>query len=330
MYSPQQIFDSLLEAYNGSSRKVFQEFLNGHPNTTHWAIAADFCLSSKDHPNHCFSFTIIADIENFSQIKSEISAAVRSDIKSKRTIAEQSVEFLRDPRFFHLIVAVPNSRNLFDDGANESPLNLARECVQLTVKKMEDLERGVEAIRRARILLQESKANGFNHKLFGDMILLAVLYPFVSLMIARERAAKLIAWLPDRDSMTTYCDEFVWDMAIGSLHGLAESEKISISSTTFPITIPSPATGEMWFDEFVRLADHFAGTVAAWDFDANLVPVGPKSDKFVRMLENVMAGAENSVILKLSLTKKTLQASRIVVGLATAAISSTHNPTPNA
>ena len=278
---------------------------------TRWAIAADFCLSSPDQSNHCFAFTLIP-VDDFAKLKAEVGAAVRSDIKNKRTVAEQSAEFLRDSRFFHVIIVVQKDRNLFDNGPGSTPLDVARENVKITVRELENRGRAPEVIVRARQLLQASRANSFNHKLYGDMILLSIFLPFISLMLLRERPADVIAWMPDRDNMTTWCDAFVWDLALESLHGFAERLNISLKKTEFPITIPDP-TGEMWFDEFVRLADHFAGTVAAWDRHANLVPGNVRSDKFVRMLEDVIANADNSVILGLNLNYGELQGRRIVV-----------------
>jgi hypothetical protein len=59
----------------------------------------------------------------------------------------------------------------------------------------------------------------------------------------------------------------------------------------------------LWYDELIRIADYFAGTVAALDIKANVVP----SDKFVRLLRGVIADAENVAILRLRIGDDGLQ-----------------------
>ena len=61
------------------------------------------------------------------------------------------------------------------------------------------------------------------------------------------------------------------------------------------------------------MADHFAGTVAAWNHTENLVSVSPKSNKFVTMLEDVIADSPTAVILGLEIGEEGLQARRVQV-----------------
>jgi hypothetical protein len=179
---------------------------------------------------------------------------------------------------------------------------------------MVEHERGEEAVGRFRKLVNESSANSFNKELFGDMILLAYFFSFISLLIARERKTELIAWFSDRDSMTEWCDGVLWNMALEDIHGFAEYLKIAIPTTEFlPIGMPDPTTGEMWFDHLVRLADYIAGSLAVWDTKNNQVPTTPKSDKFLKVIEEVIADSDNLVVLGLNIGDEGVQWKRLQV-----------------
>jgi hypothetical protein len=81
-----------------------------------------------------------------------------------------------------------------------------------------------------------------------------------------------------------------------NMHGIAERLNISIDAIRFPIAVPdSQGPAGLWFDELIRVADYFAGTLAAWNTKANFVP----KVKYARMLREVIADASNVAILKL-------------------------------
>jgi hypothetical protein len=67
----------------------------------------------------------------------------------------------------------------------------------------------------------------------------------------------------------------------------------------------------MWFDYMIRAADWFAGSVAAWDRENNLIP--GNHVKYQQMLEEVIADAENIIVLHLDMSETKAQFRRIEV-----------------
>ena len=62
-----------------------------------------------------------------------------------------------------------------------------------------------------------------------------------------------------------------------------------------------------------RIPDHFAGTLADWDFENN---TNTKS-KFITMLEGVMADNDLCIIIKTTIDPTRYSSSRIVIGRKT-------------
>jgi hypothetical protein len=190
-------------------------------------------------------------------------------------------------------------------------LAIARESVRITTDAAQVAERSEEQVERFKKLRQASLANGFNVSLMSDLAILAILFPFVSLLIARESKPEMVGWFSDRDALTTWCDGVMWNYATENVHGLAERLKVDLHGVEFMVAGPDSTLGAdtMWFDEFVRLADYFAGTLAAWDIRRNLL-VGPK---FVQIVRDVIADAANVAILRLAIGDKGMGASRLAV-----------------
>jgi hypothetical protein len=84
-----------------------------------------------------------------------------------------------------------------------------------------------------------------------------------------------IGWFSDRDKLTTWCDGVLWDYAMENVLGIADQLGIRLEATQFPIAVPDPSTpakDPLWYDELIRIADYFAGSLAAFDKATNVVP----------------------------------------------------------
>lgn len=121
-----------------------------------------------------------------------------------------------------------------------------------------------------------------------------------------------IGWFPDRDNMTNYC-EHVWvRYAMWNAQAFADRFQVDMRATECFAGAPdrSGPKEQMWFDYMIRAADWFAGAVAAWDRDNNLIP--GEHAKYRQMLEDVIAGADNVIVLHFDMTDAGMQFRRIV------------------
>lgn len=306
---------ALFETFDKSGRAALQDFLTANSGIEKWHIAADFCLHDSDRPNNVFAFSIIPYDSEFSTIKSQIHDALPKDWKKSKNITPQAIEFLHDKRRFHIAFVLPHAPQVFNNGEDTSPLEIARESISITVDTLIAQGRTGDSLRRLKALKQESKANRFNVELLSDLYLLSDLFCFVTLALARERNIDVVGWLPDRDKMTTWCEGVVFDVGVQCLIGLSEHFKIPVPEKGPLIAAPTPDAGKdaMWYDELVRLPDYVAGILSAWNFGTNEIPA--ERDKYRVMAQDFAAFAENIMVFKVRYDTG-FQAGRIVFGPA--------------
>jgi len=301
MFPPDIIFNQMLETWDGSSRTLFKNFLATNSGIAKWMISADYCLRDSTRANDCYAFSIIPYRESFSDLTHSIRAALPKDIKKARYLSQAGVDLLMETHIFHIAIVVPKDRDIFNNGPASNPLEISREVAQITFDQAREMERGDAALQPLRKMVEAARAKRFNYELYGDLLLLGFFFPFVSLLLNRERKAEIIGWISDRDNMTTWGDGVVWNNAIENFRGLGELSQIDVEGTRVCIAVPDQQSGPTWLDELIRLPDYFAGTIAAWNAPANELSDQPKSLLFVQMLEHVFANAPNSVILKLDI-----------------------------
>jgi hypothetical protein len=315
VFPPKMIFDKMIECWDGSSRALFRNFVAANAGITKWMISADYCLRDNTRANDCYAFSIIPARNSFTDLRDLIRAALPKDIKRARYLSQDGVVLLTDPHIFHIVVVVPKDRDVFNNGPANNPLEISREVAKITLDRAREMERGDNTLKPLRKMVEAARAKSFNYELYGDLLLLGFFFPFVSLLLNRERKAEIIGWMSDRDNMTTWGDRVVWNNATESFRGLGELSGIDVDGTEVHAAVPAELSGPMWFDELIRLPDYFAGTIAAWDAPANALPDQPKSLLFVQMLEHVIADAGNAVVLKLDIGGDGLQWRRLAVHL---------------
>jgi hypothetical protein len=306
MVSPDDVVRALLDGFDRRYLDQFRRFMEVCPGTTKWMIVSDYCVHDPTRSKDVMALSIVPYQDWFPNIQDRIRVALPKDIKKTRNIAKKTIEFLRQPNLFHISVILDRDRTFFTNGAGSDRLAIARQSIRRDLAQASALGRDPGRIARFRQLEQASLVNSFNVELMSDLAMLALLYSFASLLLAREGAQEIIGWFSDRDNLTTWCDGVLWDYARENVSGIAERLGIPLGATEFAIAVPdpsAPAKDPLWYDELIRIADYFAGTVAALDKTTN---VGP-SDKFARLLRGVIADAENVAILRLRIGDDGLQ-----------------------
>ncbi len=311
MLDPREILKALFHIFDQSARSDLQRFIAAQSGITKWMIAADFCLHDPSRPNNTFVFSFIPYDDYFDALVREIRDSIRKDLKNTRDVRPSTVQFLREGRRFHIAFVLSSPPTVFSNGPDGgTPLQVARESIAIDVEML-----GREAPPWLKKLREESKANGFNTELLADLYLLAYLFGFVSLVLARETTVQRLGWFADRDRMTTFCDGVLWHIAASSLHGLSEHFKVPLPADSPTIATPTPDTPAkeaMWYDELVRIPDYIAGILAAWDFEANLIP---DKEKYGVLARQVIADASNMAVLQLRYEAEGFRASRRVFSL---------------
>lgn len=311
--TPDELARTFLETFDKSAQAIFRRWLARYPGVDRWIIAADFALRDKNRPNDCFCFTIYPGHHRPTDIEADIRSHLPRDLKDGRTLETTASRWLRDGGHFQIAIPMHRERVFYRGETGAKPAEVARDSIQLTLNAIIAAERGADQIARFKSLLQKARANSFNVGLFTDMTLLGIYLPLVSLIIGRERKLAGVAWFCDRDSMTSYGDGVVWNYALENYFSLAAQLRVDVSEAFPLIAVPDRSSGTevMWYDDYIRPADWLAGTLAAWDWSTNSLP--GEHDKYLRMVEDVIADADNIVILRVIVDEQGLKISRLDV-----------------
>ncbi len=309
MYPPTEVAKTFLECFDKSAIKLFRDFLATNASVRKWMIAADFSLHNKERPYDCFAFTIFPYDALPADIEKDVTRAIRNDLKKSKELSADGVAWLRDPRRFHIVITTDGHPGVF--GGEGVPLNLARGHIDQTLQTIINFGLPPAMIARWKQLKQDAQANGFNVALLADIWLLGIWFGILTLIIGRDRPSEIIGWFPDRDSMTNYCQGVWQDYAFWNTGAFAETFAVDLREARILIAAPdrSGTKEHMWFDYMIRGCDWLAGTVAAWDRNNDKIP--GEHAKYRQVLEDVIARADNIVILHLDMAEN-MQFRRVV------------------
>jgi hypothetical protein len=288
---------AFFETFDGSARADLARFMADFPLTRTWLISSDYVVGADDRPNDVFAFSIMPYVEELGAMRRRLSAGLPRDIKGTRAFTAAAGHILRGPDVFHVPVVLPKDRLLLGASGAMSVAN-GRKAGADFVRDAIGMERGIGTVKAMRKLERVTKTKGYNHRLLADVLLLALLFPALSIAVLRERRNARLSWMSDRDAMTQWADGALWHIAQLNLSGLAEAMFVELGDGRPGVCVPG-ADGSMWFDELVRLPDHMAGALSAWDMVADEPTPASKTELVSDMLREVFAGADNVAVIRL-------------------------------
>jgi hypothetical protein len=294
--SPDLLFSAVRDSIAKNVEATFRRFVT-HTNATAWIIAADFAISGRERVNDAFAFSVIPYDDDLLRICSEIREASPLDLKKIRTVDDRMLALLADRRRFHFCF-IPNRERhaLFS-------LPDAREVLASAVQDAERWKPSAhrdEYIKKIRSIKQKANSNNFNNRLLHDTVIMATLSSIIAFYIAKHSNPRNISWFIDRDSMTGAFAGWAMDAMSRNFITLCEAEGVAsrhvvLATATAPDTLPGEPA---WYDEFVRLPDFIAGTMARWDIPLN--GFRSPANKFVQIAERVVSENPHVVVMQLT------------------------------
>lgn len=285
-----------LETFDGSARADLARFMSRYPFTPTWLISADYVVGDKGRPNDVFAFSIMPYAEPLPAMQARVAAGLPRDIKATKTFTSAAGAVLRGLEVFHVPVVLPKGRLLLGPTGAES-VSAGRKAAVEFVRDAIVMERGIDAVRIMRKLERSTAGKGYSHRLLADVLLLALLFAILSALVLRERRGAKLVWMSDRDTMTSWCGGVVWHIAQMDLRGVCDAVGLDRGFEAPGVCVPG-VDGKMWFDHLVRLPDHVAGALSAWDTSTDGPVDGSRTELVSDMFRHVFAGADNMAMIR--------------------------------
>lgn len=305
------------DTFEKSAINSLRQYLTENTGVKKFMIFSDYCIGDKNKPNDVFSFSIMPFDNWFDNLKNEIHTTSTRDIKKKQTIEPKLITYLKSRKLFHINFIINERKGITIRGdilEEQVVTTMLDNTLSMLDKWIIDTPSNAEYFRNIKrkftTIKRELQKKAPNYKLLRDAMLLALLAGYICFVLVREAKPEIVGWYSDRDKMVDVYNRFANESFHLNYSGLCQSSGISSKTTKICVGIPTAnEAGNVWYDEMIRIPDHFAGTLADWNIDSNM----NSKDKFVTMIEDVIAGNEFCVIIKSSFHVSYYTSNRIII-----------------
>ena len=272
----------------------FKEFiLNPFSSGTckKWMIASDYVFGAENKQRDVVSFSIFPYLEEFNTLKEGINNLQPKDLKKSSEISDGFIHFLNNYPLATVSISINKDVRLH---TNER---------QIMIEKIDSYVRMIELwkingtknnnsydkkIKRLESFKRAIVRGSTNLSVVRQIEIVSTLVSYLMFQITTLIPdIELISWLSDRDKILNFNKNnldhsIIFDFINTGYRTLCRNY-LPESNASVVFGIPEE-TGNMWYDEIIRVSDYFAGTLANIKPDCR--EITPKG-KFAKMLVNV-------------------------------------------
>lgn len=258
-----------------------------------WMIASDYVFGAKNKQRDVVSFSIFPYLEEFNTLKEGINNLQPKDLKKSSEISDGFIHFLNNYPLATVSISINKDVRLH---TNER---------QIMIEKIDSYVRMIELwkindtknnnsydkkIKRLESFKRAIARGSTNLSVVRQIEIVSTLVSYLMFQITTLIPnVELISWLSDRDKILDFNKgknklehSIIFDFIYSGYFILCKNY-LPESNTSIIFGIPE-GEGKMWYDEFIRVSDYFAGTLASIKPDCKeILPEG----KFAKMLVNV-------------------------------------------
>jgi hypothetical protein len=288
------IFDALRAGVSGDVGARFEAYVSAHA-TDRWLLFSDYVLGQPGRPNDVFAFSVAPAGDYFTRLIQDFQAKAKRDFKDVKVVSEPMMELLRDRRLFTFCFLVDPSRIVTRNAATIRGM-FDRSIDRLNGKPDRALrERDIKTLKAMR---SKAASPGFNVRLFDNIVLAAAFAGFLTYLISVTQRASRVGWFSDRDSIITSHKAFAHYLYASNVIVFSQRHFNGWAGPLLGVNGPVEEGGTLWCDSLLRVADHIAGMVSAWDFEQDRMP---EARKYSQVLVGGVANNPNIQLLRLIL-----------------------------
>jgi hypothetical protein len=210
-------------------------------------------------------------------MQAEIRRIAPKDVKQNKNIDAEVLGYLRSAQRFSFCFVVNKDCKWFHGLAE------ARQAIDNSLVMMrhwKDADQQQDVIKRFEVLREDARANSFNVKLFGHMVLMNSLAAVTACLLVKHGAPEIIGWFPDRDKMTSSYKAIADELFSTNLSALCQSMSIDESRFKVAIGVPGPPDGVVakgnWYDDLVRVPTTSPAQSRLGTSTKTIVPINSK------------------------------------------------------
>ena len=272
----------------------FRQYVERY-RTTRWGIFSDYVIGDRDRPSDSFVFTVAPlgmHLNGLFELALEKSTP---DLKDVKAIPDEMHGLLNDARFYSFCFSLKKGDRLPFD----------RKMIEHGIR---DFVRGLRArggksaefAKNFSEVLSKVRANSFSTKLFSDIVFTAAIVSYLIGLISRTSSVRpdRVGWFSDRDRITSAYGELVKQLIAVEAPATCSEQLDGWQGPELGVN--ELQTGGLWCDGILRVPDYLAGALSVLCFETDTISTD--ADKFVEMLQNVMAGQRSIRVFRAALS----------------------------
>lgn len=310
-----QFLICLDDTFQQSTVTEVKDFFNKHKDIKKWMIFSDYALYDKNKPNDVIVFSIVPYILNFEEYKKILKNLMPKDLKHTKTIGEGFVKFLNNMPILNFAFVFDKRSKL--DYLNEKNIFLKwiDNAINVLEKWNEAISDGAkhyeESVKNFKVIRKELEKNSPNLSILRDINILAILTSYLATQVALTGHIDMLGWFSDRDSLLNFKNKdlsksFAVELIHYYYHVLCISNNLH-DKPELVFGIPEKE-GNMWYDDFNKIPDLIAGTLADCDFNTRQ----NSQEKFQKVVDDFFTNTEKIKIFKIHLSKDNIHSLRMV------------------
>ncbi|EHR5677503.1 hypothetical protein KUJ39_004291, partial [Salmonella enterica] len=256
----------------------------------------------KNKPNDVVTFSICPYAEDFFELGKRIDSLSFKDTKKLKRINKEFINFIKKSEILNLSILLSKDRKL--DPLNEREMlktryKMAIKQINIWIENQGEKKYFKQLIKNLQLVLTELDKPGANLKAIRDIEIISSLTAYIAFQISQEIKIDTIGWFSDRDAMLSYkiakfSKPIIYDLAYNTYHILMYNIDEEYKEK-FVFGLPE-AEGKVWYDSYNRVPDLIAATLADYNYEKNIC----SHDKYIPVIEEILADSENSIIYKIS------------------------------
>lgn len=294
-------FIELLEHASSSIEVQFKDWYASVPVAGAWYVISDYSIGDKKKNNDAFSFVILQNHDTYENIAKFVKTVAPRDIKGSKKASPGLIEYLGCPVAFSLSFLIQREsqflKNLFTLEAMTFITDALRSVVaEWRAAEPSNTEYYTAVDKKLQKLRAELIGKRPNSTLLRKIFLVSSFSAITHSLVNDVKAPLMIKWVSDRDAMFDRFEGVVFDL-VWVLFQIMRRRKAGLLDVKRPqlIFVTPYMDGEKSYDEFVRLPDFLAGTLA----DMRLPHAMFSHTKFPPIFNDLLVKSKNNAILEI-------------------------------
>jgi hypothetical protein len=307
---------NLLETSGQTVRSDFRRWFEEIPVAANWTVASDYSVGNKNKKSDAFSFVIMPKHDTDQNIASWISAFAPKDLKKTRTPSNEFLDYFCSPVIFSYSFLVEKDSNYLKAAITIDAMNSIAKYLRDVVADWKSTEPENEQYYtdldgKIQFLEDELSSKNPSTALLRRIFLVASFGAVVFHLVNEEKSPLSIRWISDRDAMFDRHDGLAFDLA-WLLFQIMRRRSAGVIDVRRPqLIFASPLMdGITKYEEFVRLPDYLAGTLA----DLRLPNAMFSHPKFPNIFNRLFVDALNNAIVEIVAPTGRITSRRLAFG----------------